>query len=290
MADINFTEFLHDRRASENHIALRCFLIIVALAVGAQNAAAQSSHASLNWSAPYRWVHVDNIAPERTQVFEAARHGWLQALHQGDSLLPDGRPLFWELRGADHSTFYTFYPFARFGELDTRRDATLATQKIAGKEALDRYDSADSVLIPPHYSQLWRRVPDFDYVPPGSDSLTALTEKTATCGWVEFRSPDFYHGDESDSLWKEISSALTAEHYPLTCRSFQNVYGSSELIRMWLAPDTATLQVAAPVKDALARHLGAARAKEIFARFDKVLPISTSLTARRRADMSNLGR
>jgi len=275
------------RYASSSRVALGVLTIFATVAVVAQNAAAQSSHSALDWAATYRWVHVDNIAQARTQVFEAARHGWLKALKQGDSLLADGRPLFWELRGDDHSTFYTFYPFGRFGELDARREAVLATQRIVGKEALDRYDSADSVLIPPHYSQIWRRAPDFDYVPPDHDSLT---ERTATCGWIEFQTPDYYRGDESDSLWKDITAALTGEHYPLTCRSFWNVYGTSDLIRMWLAPDSATLRAALPVKDAVARHLGATRAQEIFSRLDKVLPTSTSLPARRRADLSNLGR
>ncbi len=253
----------------------------------AQPVAAQSSHAVLDWAAPYRWVHVDHIAPERTAVFESARHGWLAALKQGDSLLADGRPLFWELRGTDHSTFYTFFPFARFGELDARREAVLSTQRIVGKESLDRYDTADSVLIPPHYSQIWRRSPDFDYVPAGRDSLT---EKTAFGGWIEFQTPDFYHGDESDSLWKEIAGALAAEHYPLTCRSFWNMYGSGEVIRMWLAPDSATLASAPSVKDVVAHHFGADRMRNIFDRLDKVLPTTVSQVSRRRLDMSNLGR
>jgi hypothetical protein len=279
--------FLARRQAVCGRVALGVLLVVGALAVGAQKAASQSTHAALDWAAPYRWVHVDNIAAERTQVFEAARHGWLKSLRQGDSLLADGRPLFWEHRGDDHSTFYTFYPFTRFGELDARREAILKTQRVVGREALDRYDSADSVLIPPHYSQIWRRAAGFDYVPPGGDSLT---EKTAACGWLEFRTPDFYHGDESDSLWKEISAALTAENYPLACRSFWNVYGTGDLIRIWLAPDSTTSRATRPVKDVVARHLGAARAQEIFNRLDEVLPTSTLLTARRRADMSNLGR
>ncbi|MBI5867302.1 MAG: hypothetical protein HZB43_03290 [candidate division Zixibacteria bacterium] len=268
-------------------LLLDIFIILAILFVFAQPVAAQSSHAALDWATPYRWVHVDHIAPERTVVFESARHGWLAALKQGDSLLADGRPLFWELRGKDHSTFYTLYPFARFGELDARREAALSTQRIVGKEALDRYDSADSVLIPPHYSQIWRRSPDFDYVPSGVDSLT---EKIAPCGWIEFQTPDFFRGDECDSLWKEIAGALTAEHYPLTCRSFWNVYGDGELIRMWLAPDSATLMAAPSVKDVVAHHFGADRMRNIFDRLDKVLPTTVSQSSRRRTDMSNLGR
>jgi hypothetical protein len=275
------------RCALNSRIATGILAISAVLAVAARDAAAQSSHAALDWTAAYRWVHVDNVAAERTPVFEAARHGWLKALKQGDSLLADGRPLFWELRGKDRSTYCTFYPFGRFGELDARREAVRTTQRIVGREALDRYDSADSVLLPPHYSQIWRRDPDFDYLPPDGDTLT---EKTAACGWIEFQTPDYYRGGESDSLWKQIAAALTGERYPLTCRSFGNVYGTSDLIRMWLAPDTTTLRAALPVKEVVARHLGAARAREIFRRLDGVLPTSSSLPARRRADMSNLGR
>jgi hypothetical protein len=175
---------------------------IALLAAEARDVSAQLTQASLDWNAPYRWVHFDNTGPDPSGVFEKARVEWLQALRQGDSLLADGRALFWSHRSKEHSTYFTFYPFTRFGELDARRDAVRATQAVVGKDALARYDLGDAVLVPPHYSQIWRRSPDNDYVPAGSE---ALTERTAACGWFEFRTPSFVEDAAVDSLWKKAA-------------------------------------------------------------------------------------
>ena len=266
---------------------LRAMMITIAmLAAGAPGAVALSTHASLDWNAPYRWVHVDNIGPDPSAVFERARAGWLQALRQGDSLLADGRALFWSHRTKERSTYFTFYPFTLFGELDARRDAVRATQAAVGKGALARYDLGDSVLVPPHYSQIWRRSPDDDYVPAGSE---AWNELTAACGWMEFRTPSFEDA-AVDSLWKDLRTALAAEHYPLACRVFQNVYGSSDIICMWLAPDSTALQAAPRMKDVVTRHLGIAPATKFWKRLDAVLPVTSTLTVKRRPEMSNLGK
>jgi hypothetical protein len=264
-----------------------CSAVTAARAETAPPAAAPATHAALDWSAPYRWVHVDNVAKDRLEVFETARHGWLQALRQGDSLLADGRPLFWGHRAVEQSTYFTFYPFRRFGELDTRRDAVRATQAIVGKEALSRYDSADSVLIAPHYSQIWRRSPDDDYVPAGSESCTELT---AAGGWLETRVPSFDTGAALDSLWQELRATLAAERYPLVCRVFQDVYGSSTVFCLWMAPDRATLQAAPTLQDVVRRHLGKDAAQRFWQRLDAVFPVTSTLAVERRADMSNLGK
>jgi hypothetical protein len=266
---------------------IACFVAFLVTIFGFHRSSAQSIHASLNWSATYRWVHVDNIAAGRSDVFEAARRNWLQKLRVGGAALADGRPLFWEHRVKDKSTYYTFYPFDRYEELDVRREAILATQRVVGKGAVDLYDSADSVLVPPHYSQIWRRVPSLDYIPTGVDSLT---ERTSTCGWIEFQHPAFGAGNEIDSLWKEIVTALSAEHYPIECRSFQNVYGNSELTRMWLAPNDAVLRATQPMRTVIERHLGVARAREIFAKLDIILTTTSSEHVERRTDLSNLGK
>jgi hypothetical protein len=259
---------------------------VAMLAAVAPGAGAQSTHASLDWNATYRWVHVDNIGPDPSAVFERARAGWLQALRQGDSLLADGRPLFWSHRAKERSTYFTFYPFTRFGELDARRDAVRATQAAVGKDALARYDLGDAVLVPPHYSQIWRRSPDDDYVPAGGE---AWTDRTAACGWMEFRTPAFEDA-AVDSLWKELRVALAAEHYPLTCRVLQNVYGSSDIICMWLAPDSAALRAAPRIKDLVTRHLGADPARKFWKRLDSVFPVTSTLTVERRPELSNLGK
>jgi len=260
---------------------------IALLAAEATGVSAQSTHASLDWNALYRWVHFDNTGPDPSGVFEKARVEWLQALRQGDSLLADGRALFWSHRSKEHSTYFTFYPFTRFGELDARRDAVRATQAVVAKDAIARYDLGDAVLVPPHHSQIWRRSPDNDYVPAGSE---ALTERTSACGWFEFRTPSFVEDAAVDSLWKKLRTVLAAEHYPLACRAFQDVYGSSDIICMWLAPDSTVLRAAPPMKDVVTRHLGVAPAKEFWKRLGAVFPVTSTLTVERRLELSNLGR
>jgi hypothetical protein len=228
-----------------------------------------STRASLDWTAPFRWVHVDNIAPDRLDVFENARHGWLQALRQGDSLLADGRPLFWGHRAAERSTYFTFYPFQRFGEMDARRDAVRATQAAIAKGALELYDSGDSVLVPPHYSQIWRRSPDDDYVPAGSESLTELT---GFGGLLESREPAFDGGSELDSLWTSLRTSLAAARYPIACRVYQNVYGSSTVFCLWIAPDEATLKQAPSIQELVRRQMGEERAMVLLKRLDVLFP------------------
>jgi hypothetical protein len=250
-------------------------------------AGALSTHASLDWSGTFRWVHVDNVAPDRGPVFERARAGWLQALRQGDSLLADGRPLFWAHRAKDRSTYFTFYPFARFSDMDARGAAVRATQAAVGRDALERYDSGDSVLVAPHYSEIWRRSPDDDYVPEGNESLTELT---ACCGRLEVRDPSFTNGAEVDSLWKVLRTALAEERFPLVCRVFQNVYGPRDVFCLWMAPDSAALMAAPPLAVVMERHLGAAKAMEFMKRMDAVLPVTSSLAVERRQEMSNLGK
>lgn len=257
------------------------------LAVTGAHAGALSTHASIDWSAPYRWVHVDNVAPDRGPVFESARAGWLQALRQGDSLLADGRPLFWGHRAKERSTYYTFYPFAHFSDLDARGAAARATQAAVGREALQRYDSGDSVLVAPHYTEIWRRSAEDDYVP---EDGASWTERTACCGWLEVRAPSFTNGAELDSLWKELKAGLAAERFPLVCRVFQNVYGPRDCFCLWMAPDESALQAAPPLADVMTRRLGAEKAREFWTRLDAVFPVTSSLPVARRPEMSNLGK
>lgn len=251
------------------------------------SAHAVTTHATLDWNAPYRWVHVDNIAASRLAVFESARRRWLHELRQGDSLLADGRPLFWAHRSAAHSTLYTFYPFTRFGELDARRDAIRATEAAVAAGALADYDSADSVLVPPHYSQIWRRSADDDYVPEGGSNLTELT---AGAGWLEVRAPAFFAGDAIDSAWTELRTILKFEHYPLVCRVYQNVYGSNDAMCLWLAPDAEMLRAAPSLTDVILRHFGALRAPGFWRRLNAVFPVTSTITLERRPELSNLGR
>jgi hypothetical protein len=58
-------------------LIIRCALLgttLLTIRVGAQTL---KSHLDLDWQAPRRWVHVDNVDLTKIQTFENARKGWL---------------------------------------------------------------------------------------------------------------------------------------------------------------------------------------------------------------------
>jgi hypothetical protein len=247
------------------------------------------SHQDLNWKAPRRWVHVDNVDSQKAAIFENARKGWLTALRKDDHLLGDGRPLFWCTRRGNVQTYFTFYPFTKWAEMDARRDMIVQTNKIVGEQALKDYDSCDSVLVPPHYSQMWRRDESSDIVGLGGDSLT---EVTASAGRLEIHQIDEHHWEEFDSLWKDIQTTLVAAKYPFTCRVYANMFGKSagEIVLFWLAADTAISRSAPSIGDALIYQVGKEKGAKLVAGLDTLFPIIETFTVERRADLSNLGR
>jgi hypothetical protein len=163
------------------------------------------------------------------------------------------------------------------------------TNKIVGDEKLKAYDAGDAALIPPHGSQLWRRVASADIVSPGCDSLTELT---ASVGRMEFRLVDWSNWDQYENVYAEFQSALIAANYPLTGRVYSNNYGGKqgEYMVWWLARDASAYQSAPSLRAALEKTLGAAKADDLLSRLDRYFPIQRSLAAERRDDMSNLGR
>ena len=225
-----------------NHAARTALLLVlVATAATSQSGRAAPDRRVLDWSASRRWVHIDNVDPAKVQAFENARRGWLDALRTKDGMLDDVRPLFWEGRGDDARTFFTFYPFANFAELDARRETALATNQLAGKQAVERYDEGDAALVAPHLSQIWRRSPSLDYVPPGAADLTELN---ALAGRIEFQEEDLQREEKTRAVWKVVRDCLASRRHPIACRTFWSEFGSGELVRIWLAPDARTLREA----------------------------------------------
>lgn len=249
--------------------------------------AAPRSHRDLDWTSLRRWVHVDNVLAAKVPLFEGARREWLAALQQGDSLLGDGRPLFWCAPGDSVQTYFTFYPFRAMVELDARGRMRQATDKIVGKEAGDRYDLGDGGLVSPHYSQIWQRSPADDLVWPGTEHLT---ERTAGAGRLDIHMPDLQRSGDADSLWNEIRAALAAQQYPLACRNYSSLYGIGQSMMLWLAPDAAALRAAPPLETALVQALGEPRARALVAQFERVFPVRESYELARRPDLSNMGR
>ncbi len=268
---------------------LRDSLLSLTLLTFAVNAQTLSSHRDLEWQAPYRWVHIDNVDVQKIQLFEGARKGWLANLQRGDTLLGDGRPLFWCAHAKIARTYFTFYPFRTWTELDTRGKMIKQTQALVGDSAVKTYDAGDEALVPPHGSQIWRRSVESDIVWSGSDSLTDVT---AAVGRMEIHQIDWYHWDEFEKLWKELQETLTAARYPLACRVYTNVYTGTqgECMLLWLARDSVQYHGAASLQTALAEQLGEDKAAGLLAKLGEYFPLKQSYEMERRTDLSNLGR
>ena len=215
-----------------------------------------SAKEPLDWSGPYRWVHIDNVDTTKAATFEDARTGWLRVLRKKDGWLDDGRALFWHARAGAVQTFFTFYPFRRFADLDARRETVGRTNEIAGRAATDAYDLGDAALVAPHHSEIWRRDPDQDVAAP---AVAALTELTAAAGRLDFLQPDIQKEGRLERLWKTVRETLEARNYPLACRTFRSVFGTGEIVRLWLAPDAATMASAPSISSVLEKALGEAR-------------------------------
>ena len=152
------------------------------------------THRALDWTGPWRWVHVDNVDADRVPAFEDARLGWKKALRPDGVLLGDGRPLFWCARGDSVQTYFTFFPFRSWADLDTRSEMA-KHNAVVGETAVAAYDAGDASLVPPHCSQIWRRRDSADIAWPATSSLTELS---APVGRLERREVDWVRWDEFD--------------------------------------------------------------------------------------------
>ena len=260
----------------------------VAFAQEAAAPAAPATHADLDWKAPNLWVHVDNVDAQKALLFENARLAWLKALRRDGALLGDGRALFWQARRSPAGqTFFSFYPFADWPGFEARRQMAAHTQEVVGKEAVTAYDAGDAALVSPHYSQVWRRVMDFDITSPRSSGLNELT---AGYGRLEIHDVDITRWDEYEGAWRDLAGVLRQAGYPLARRCFRSSLGRGECQAWWLAPDAATYQAAPPVADVLRERLGEDAAKALLATLDAVFPLRESYEVERRGDLCNLGR
>jgi hypothetical protein len=266
-------------------------LAVIWAALLPAHATAQSfrSHLDLDWHASRRWVHVDHVDPRLGHLFEGARKDWLTVLRRDGQLLGDGRPLFWYARGGDVQTYYTFYPFGRWADLDARNQMITRTDSLVGEEAVNAYDRGDSALVPPHCSQIWRRVAAADIAWSGCDSLTELN---AAVGRMEFHQIDWWRWEEFEKAWDKIKAALIAQKYPLACRVYANSFGDTqgEYILLWLAPDSTLYGGAPTLPGALAREWGDQESKEAVALLNQLFPLRASYEIERRLDLSNLGK
>jgi hypothetical protein len=240
---------------------------------------------SLDWGAPHRWVHLDTVPEAGVPVFEGARQRWLKTLRRDG--LPDGRALFWSGDRAGRRTYLTLYPFREWGELDARSRRASETQAKVGPEAVADYDSADSVLVQPHYTQVWSRRPGDDFVSPLAGELTELT---ATHGRLEFLRLNYEVADRAKANWAEVREALAKQRYPLTCRAYFGTYGVGQTFRLWLAADEAALKRAPSLEDALRQALGDERGRALAREYAALWTTQEEMDVVRREELSNLVR
>lgn len=263
--------------------------IYVGLLAARPAAQTTQSHLGLDWQAPRRWVHIDNVDPQKASLFENSRKGWLAALHRGGRVLGDGRPLFWYARAGTVQTYFTLYPFRLWADLDARSEMIDQTNKAVGEDAVKTYDLGDAALVPPHCSQIWRRLAASDITWSGVDSLTELT---AAVGRLEIHQIDWWRWDEFEHLWNDVKTALVAQKYPLACRVFTNAFGNNqgEYILLWLSSDPARYRAAPTLQKALTQQLGERKGAEDVAMLEKLFPLRASYEVEKRLDLSNLGK
>jgi hypothetical protein len=263
--------------------AALCMLVLLAGCESTTSDRAPAMPAALDWNAPNRWVHVDNIAKDRIALFEGARQRWLLALHRDGAHLTDGRALFWSGDHGDVRTYLTFYPFTNFADLDARARTAKVTQGIVGKAAVDDYDSGDAALVPPHYTQIWIRRNAEDFVSPIAGDLSELSAGSAR---VQIQQLDFARSERAEAVWNEVKAALEKARYPLTCRTFTAWYGDGRTERLWLAPDVQSLQAAPSLRAAIANQSGSALADE----YEALWQLQDEFEISRRGELSNLVR
>jgi hypothetical protein len=252
--------------------------LVLACAPLAAPRGAPPPRAPLDWSAAGRWVHVDHVDPAQAPSFEQARKRWLARLAQLPGWQPDGRPLFWSGTHGGSSVYVTFHPYSTWSDLAARAEAAAATNEAAGQEAVTDYDSGDQALVPPHRSELWRRLPEMDLGPaPG-----APCELSSRRLLVELRRlPTGAAGPAFDEVWSAVQRALGGKASGVQAQAWWSAYGSGALVLLWSGADGAWPRGLSVLK---ALPGGAA----LLERAEALTPLEDRLELVRRDDLSNL--
>lgn len=232
-------------------------LPLTALATDTDTPAPAPTTPAFDASAKFRAVHIDTLDPHLQHVFEDARLQWLKVLAAHHTT--DGRGFFLQRDGHTLITLHSFNSFTEFDALRAFRAGVGDRIGPEGDAAGKQYDMGDVAITSPHNSEVWSREEDFDYHAPG----TPLNEYTA--GYMQMVVAQV-HSDDYAAAWKDISAALTAAKYPIGRITFFSMLGSGRQIALWLAPDQETFRKAGTPEAAVARVLGADKAKALFAR------------------------
>jgi hypothetical protein len=220
-------------------------------------------------------VHVDRLAPDKVQAFEAARLRFVGVLRQkGKS---DRRGLF--LKVGD-STYYSVITFGAWRDLDRLRHDRARAEKAVGKEEAAAYHrDSDAALVFPHASEIWVAQPEVSYVPTGRrlpDAVQLVIED------VKPTAEEAY-----EAAWKQIARALTEAKYPVERRTYFSAYGTGRMLSFWLAPSPAVVKTAPTLQQALTSVLGADKAHALLEAWRAAVQGSQTLDVEAELEMSS---
>jgi hypothetical protein len=230
--------------------------------------------APADWSSPNRLVRFDAVAAGETDAFDAARRQWVAAVGAGKASADDGFALAWSATDGGRTTYMMLSPFARYADLDGRRDLDGASDGRAD----DAYADA------PHHVQVWHRVDALSFPSP---AFPALDEQSAGAVRVEVVTEnDARKRSELVATWKEIAAALQSQKYPLAVVVYENRFVRGQLIWLWLARDAETLKVTQSVKTSMTWAVGDRRTRDLTVKINQLTEMTDHYPLTRRTDLS----
>lgn len=228
------------------------------------------------WSSPQRLVRIDVVEAGGVKAFEDARRAWVASARSSGAPVDTGLALAWSGADGDRTTYVMSSPFARYAELDGRRDLDGGSD---GK-------GSNAFLDAPHTLDIWRRVdalsfpsardPAVDEVNAGAVRIEILTEN------------DPRKRAELVATAKSINDSLVKQKYPLACIVFENRFVRGQLIRLWLAKDAATLKAAPPIKTAITWASGDRTARDLTVKLNQLTEVTRYFLLTRRGDLSTV--
>jgi hypothetical protein len=230
--------------------------------------------APVDWSSPHRLVRFDTVAAGETGAFDAARRAWVADVGAGRTAADRGFALVWSAPDGGRTTYLMMSPFARYADLDGRRDLDGASDGRA----------ADAYADAPHHLQVWRRVDALSF---RSAAVPSLNEQTAGAVRVEVVTEnDARKRSELVATWKEIAAALDSQKYPLAVVVYENRFVPGQLIWLWLAKDAETLKVTQSVKTSITWAVGDRRSRDLTVKVNQLTNMTEYYPLARRAELS----
>lgn len=221
------------------------------------------------------YVHVDRLAADKVQSYEAARLRFASLLRQHG--VSDHTGLY--LKVGD-TTYYAVASFGRWGDLDRLRAQQGRALGHVDHAAVERYwHDSDEALVFPHAGEIWVEQPSVSYVPTGrrlGDAVEVVFEDVAPTAEAAY-----------EAAWRQIAAALARAHYPVERRTYFSSPGTGRMVSFWLAPSAAVARAAPTVAEAVAGVLGVERAAELMRRWRACVVGAESFAVEAQPEMSS---